>query len=261
MPWSSKRKGRSPSDNAPSRRASQEDVRLDFSENPMAVGGVGAGANTSVRRNIVDLVDGFDNVLDAGTATHSGAETPSVFPYPVAWLPDHRRTCSETGIAIAPPSMKPEKPSTVDGVGAYSALSRVSPVVDRESVRHCRRCLHLGSGTITGEGCVRALRRPRGDATADSGEAELGLSLAGPYSYWKVAANWRRAAVAACLSLFPSAWWFPLTIAPRRSCGFCLPCPGKPSRWTGCKRSWSPMDAQTAPSRRSKPRDSVSPTH
>jgi GT2 family glycosyltransferase len=47
------------------------DGRID---NPLAVGGVGAGANMALRRSVLDLVGPFDEALDAGTPTHSGGD-------------------------------------------------------------------------------------------------------------------------------------------------------------------------------------------
>lgn len=42
--------------------------------NPVATGQVGAGANMAIRKSIVDEIGGFDEALDAGTATQSGGD-------------------------------------------------------------------------------------------------------------------------------------------------------------------------------------------
>jgi GT2 family glycosyltransferase len=44
------------------------------SDNPLAVGAVGAGANMAIRRDLLTLIGGFDERLDAGTATRSGGD-------------------------------------------------------------------------------------------------------------------------------------------------------------------------------------------
>jgi GT2 family glycosyltransferase len=44
------------------------------SDNPLAVGPVGAGANMAIRREVLTLIGGFNERLDAGTAARSGGD-------------------------------------------------------------------------------------------------------------------------------------------------------------------------------------------
>jgi glycosyltransferase involved in cell wall biosynthesis len=92
--------------------------------NPLHSGGVGAGVNMAVRRSARELVGGFDNALDAGTATQSGGDheymtrvliagfTIKYAPRALNWH-RHRRTDAEL-----------EKAIYGYGVGAYSSLIR-----------------------------------------------------------------------------------------------------------------------------------------
>jgi GT2 family glycosyltransferase len=49
-------------------------VHSNLSRNPLAPGGVGAGANMAVRKSLLQEVGPFDEALDAGTKTHSGGD-------------------------------------------------------------------------------------------------------------------------------------------------------------------------------------------
>jgi cellulose synthase/poly-beta-1,6-N-acetylglucosamine synthase-like glycosyltransferase len=92
--------------------------------NPLAVGGIGAGANMAVRRTVAEYVGGFDNALDAGTPTQSGGDHEMLSRilrggYRIVYEPAalnwhrHRRTYAEL-----------EKTIYGYGVGVYSAFLR-----------------------------------------------------------------------------------------------------------------------------------------
>jgi GT2 family glycosyltransferase len=83
----------------------------DSLHDPLATGSVGAGANMSFRRSVIDLVGEFDEALDAGTLTQSGGDHEYFTRilragYYIVYEPDalnwhrHRRTMEETRKAI-----------------------------------------------------------------------------------------------------------------------------------------------------------------
>jgi GT2 family glycosyltransferase len=57
-----------------SKRGFQKRTFCSTSHNPLAVGGIGAGANMALRRDVVDLIGPFEEVLDGGTPTKSGGD-------------------------------------------------------------------------------------------------------------------------------------------------------------------------------------------
>lgn len=83
----------------------------DSLHNPLSTGSVGAGANMSFRRSVINLVGEFDEALDAGTVTQSGGDHEYFTRilragYYIIYEPDalnwhrHRRTMEETRKAI-----------------------------------------------------------------------------------------------------------------------------------------------------------------
>lgn len=83
----------------------------DSLHNPLSTGQVGAGANMSFRRSVIELVGEFDEALDAGTITQSGGDHEYFTRilragYYIVYEPDalnwhrHRRTMDETRKAI-----------------------------------------------------------------------------------------------------------------------------------------------------------------
>lgn len=81
------------------------------SGNPLATGGIGAGANMALRKDVLTLVGGFDEALDAGTPTQSGGDHEFfsrilLSGYQIVYEPQalswhrHRRTWQETRQAI-----------------------------------------------------------------------------------------------------------------------------------------------------------------
>jgi GT2 family glycosyltransferase len=84
---------------------------FDSLHNPLSTGEVGAGANMSCRRSVIDKVGEFDEALDAGTLTQSGGDHEYFTRilragYYIVYEPDalnwhrHRRTMDETRKAI-----------------------------------------------------------------------------------------------------------------------------------------------------------------
>jgi GT2 family glycosyltransferase len=83
----------------------------DSLHDPLSTGNVGAGANMSFRRSVIDLVGEFDEALDAGTITQSGGDHEYFTRilragYYIIYEPEalnwhrHRRTMEETRKAI-----------------------------------------------------------------------------------------------------------------------------------------------------------------
>jgi glycosyltransferase involved in cell wall biosynthesis len=86
-------------------------VHTPSSGNPLATGGIGAGANMAFRKSVMQLVGKFDEALDAGTATQSGGDHDYfarilLAGYHIVYEPEalswhrHRRTWQETKQAI-----------------------------------------------------------------------------------------------------------------------------------------------------------------
>ncbi len=83
----------------------------DSGHNPLSTGQVGAGANMSFRKSVIEQVGEFDEALDAGTITQSGGDHEYFTRilragYYIVYEPDainwhrHRRTMDETRKAI-----------------------------------------------------------------------------------------------------------------------------------------------------------------
>ncbi|MFN5936792.1 MAG: glycosyltransferase family 2 protein [Sphingobacteriales bacterium] len=83
----------------------------DTSHNPLTTGGIGAGVNMAIRKNIVHKIGWFDESLDAGTPTQSGGDHEYFTRilrsgYYIAYQPSalnwhrHRRTMDDTRKAI-----------------------------------------------------------------------------------------------------------------------------------------------------------------
>ena len=95
------------------------------SSNPLAVGGIGAGANMAVRKSVTEKIGWFDEALDAGTPTQSGGDHEFfarilLRGYDIVYDPEalswhrHRRTWKEAVQAIKG-----------YGIGVYAFWSRL----------------------------------------------------------------------------------------------------------------------------------------
>lgn len=153
-------------------------TRDDF----LAVASIGAGANMAVRRSVLDCVGGFDEALDAGTATMSGGDHEMfgrilaagyriVYePRAVSWH-RHRRSWEELRSALHG-----------YGVGVYAVWTR-RLLYEREPgvVRHALRWLYHAQIPRL----WHALRRTPESMPLDLVLAELRGCLAGPHAYRK----------------------------------------------------------------------------
>lgn len=83
----------------------------DTSSNPLTTGGIGAGVNMAIRKNLVEKIGCFDESLDAGTPTQSGGDHEYFTRilrsgYYIVYQPSalnwhrHRRTMADTRKAI-----------------------------------------------------------------------------------------------------------------------------------------------------------------
>lgn len=147
---------------------------------PVSVARVGAGANMAVRRSVLTELGGFDEALDAGTATRSGGDHEMfgrilaaghriVYePAAVSWH-RHRRTCGELRETLHG-----------YGVGVYAMWTR-RLLRDRELgvLRHALGWLRHGQLP----GLVRSLTRRPGSMPLHLLTAELRGCLAGPAAY------------------------------------------------------------------------------
>lgn len=147
---------------------------------PVSVARVGAGANMAVRRSVLTELGGFDEALDAGTATRSGGDHEMfgrilaaghriVYePAAVSWH-RHRRTCGELRETLHG-----------YGVGVYAMWTR-RLLRDREPgvLRHALGWLRHGQLP----GLVRSLTRRPGSMPLHLLTAELRGCLAGPAAY------------------------------------------------------------------------------
>ena len=151
-------------------------------QDPLACGNIGSGTNMSVRREILTLFGGFDNALDAGSATQSGGDHEMfsrllIAGHRIVYEPAalnwhrHRRTYAEL-----------EKTIHGYGVGAYSALLRAL-LVEHEwgALRVAWRWFyHAQSRNLW-----RALRRRQGAQPLGLVLAELRGCARAPFAYWK----------------------------------------------------------------------------
>ncbi|MGI8634002.1 MAG: glycosyltransferase family 2 protein, partial [Segetibacter sp.] len=106
-------------------------VHTSFSRNPLSTGEVGAGANMTLHKSLLQDIGHFDEALDAGTLTHSGGDHEYfarilIAGYHIVYEPEalswhrHRRTLEETRKAIYG-----------YGVGVYAFWTRLL-VVEKE---------------------------------------------------------------------------------------------------------------------------------
>lgn len=148
---------------------------------PAAAGRVGAGANMALRRNVLDLVGEFDELLDAGTPTRSGGDTEMFSriltrdyrivyePAALAWH-RHRRTWKELRDVIYG-----------YGVGVYAYWTR------QVVVEHNWRVVKHALGWLSDQqapNLLRALMRRPGSIPLDLLLAELRGCAAGPRAYF-----------------------------------------------------------------------------
>lgn len=147
---------------------------------PLAVGGIGAGANMAVRRALLDEIGPFDPALDAGTPTQSGGDhdyftrilragkTIVYEPRAINWH-RHRRTRDEMLKAVYG-----------YGVGVYAVWTRAW-LVDGERGVPRRAFGWLVSEQIPD--LLRGLRGRRGARPVDVTLAELRGCVRGPFAY------------------------------------------------------------------------------
>jgi GT2 family glycosyltransferase len=147
---------------------------------PVDVNRVGAGANMALRRAVADEVGGFDEALDAGTASRSGGDHEMfgrllaaghriVYePAAVSWH-RHRRSWEELRDTVYG-----------YGVGVYAMWTR-RLLLDGEPgvLRHAVRWLRLGQIPSL----WRALRRQPDSVPLDLQFAQLRGCVAGPRAY------------------------------------------------------------------------------
>jgi glycosyltransferase involved in cell wall biosynthesis len=148
--------------------------------NPLATGQIGAGANMAVRREILDLVGGFDNALDAGMPTQSGGDHEMfsrilTAGYRIVYEPAalnwhrHRRTYAEL-----------RKTIYGYGVGVYSSLLRAL-LWEREF--GVFRIAYWWFRHDQLKNLIRALRKKPGAPLLDLVLAELKGCLDAPFAY------------------------------------------------------------------------------
>ncbi len=155
---------------------------------PLAVSPAGAGANMALRRDVLRL-GGFDEALDAGTASCSGGDHEMfgrilAAGYRIVYEPSavswhrHRRTWEELRSALYG-----------YGVGVYAMWTR-RLMFDREPgvVKHAARWLRHGQLPHL----WRALRRRTGAVPLDLLLAEWRGCLAGPAAYLRARRDLRR---------------------------------------------------------------------
>lgn len=149
---------------------------------PLKTGHVGAGANMSFRRSAVKLVGGFDEALDAGTATQSGGDHEYFARilragYYIIYEPGainwhrHRRTMEETKKAIYG-----------YGVGVYAYWTKLF-WFDREF-----SVIKFPIGWFWHDQCsalYRSIRKKPGHQPLELVLAELKGCLYGPRAYFK----------------------------------------------------------------------------
>ena len=149
---------------------------------PHAAGSIGAGANMALRRDVLDLVGPFDELLDAGTPTRSGGDHEMFSrilargyrmvydPAAVSWH-RHRRSWNELRDTIRG-----------YGTGVYAAwtgkLLRDSDVVVlKEALRWF--------GRDQAPALARALARRPGAPPLDIVLAEIAGCITGPLAWWR----------------------------------------------------------------------------
>jgi cellulose synthase/poly-beta-1,6-N-acetylglucosamine synthase-like glycosyltransferase len=149
-------------------------------DHPLAVGGIGAGANMAVRRALLDEIGPFDPALDAGTPTQSGGDheyfsrilragkTIVYEPRALNWH-RHRRTREEMLKAVQG-----------YGVGVYASWTRAL-LVDGEFGVPRRALGWLVQNQIPD--LVRGLLAMRDARPVDVTLAELSGCLKGPSAY------------------------------------------------------------------------------
>jgi GT2 family glycosyltransferase len=151
-------------------------------QDPLAVSKAGAGANMAVRREVLFDLGGFDEALDAGTATMSGGDHEMFArvlaagyrivyePRAVSWH-RHRRTWDELRQALYG-----------YGVGVYAMWTR-KLLFEREPavLKHAVRWLRYGQLPRL----WRTLRRRRGAMPLDLLVAEFRGCVEGPFAYFR----------------------------------------------------------------------------
>ncbi len=149
---------------------------------PLDVSLIGAGANMALRRSVLDYVGGFDEALDAGTATKSGGDHEMfgrilavgyriVYePRAVSWH-RHRRTWDDLRATL-----------NGYGTGVYAVWTR-RLLYERQPgvLRHAFRWLHHSQLPRL----WRSLRRESNSVPLDLVLAELRGCIAGPRAYCK----------------------------------------------------------------------------
>jgi GT2 family glycosyltransferase len=157
---------------------------------PVAVHLAGAGVNMAVRRTVLDELGGFDEALDAGTASRSGGDHEMfgrllaaghriVYePAAVSWH-RHRRSWSELRDTLYG-----------YGVGVYAMWTR-RLVFEREPavLRHAVRWLKRGQIPSL----WRAVRRDPDSIPLDLQLAQLRGCAAGPWAYFRARRQHRAA--------------------------------------------------------------------
>ena len=151
-------------------------------DDPLAVAQIGAGVNMALRRNILDVVGGFDEALDAGTHTKSGGDHEMfgrilAAGYRIVYDPRalswhrHRRTWDELSAALHG-----------YGVGVYAVWTR-RLLYERELgvLRHAFRWFYRGQVPRLWQ----ALRREPQSVPLDLVLAELRGCVSGPGAYFK----------------------------------------------------------------------------
>lgn len=153
---------------------------------PNVAGGIGAGANMALRRDVLRLVGPFDETLDAGTPTRSGGDH-DLFArvlaggYRLVYEPAavsrhrHRRTWAELR-------------ETIHGYGVGVYASWTGQLLRQANLSVVKQAA-LWFGRTQAPMLVRALARRPGAAPADLLLTELAGCLRGPFAW---AASQRR---------------------------------------------------------------------
>ena len=161
----------------------------DSIHDPLSTGQVGAGANMSFRRSVLQLVGEFDEALDAGTVTQSGGDHEYFTRilragYYIVYEPDalnwhrHRRTMEETRKAIYG-----------YGVGVYAYWTKLF-WYDKEFT-----VIRFTWGWFWYDQLrklIRAVRKKPGHQPMSLILAELKGCLAGPWAYFRARRNIHR---------------------------------------------------------------------